>query len=127
MGIEALNANIYSDSFADSIELNDIGFLFAMTGNTDINKYAIDRFGKQFGENGAYRLSSSEEALSDKPTDPNHLFSGGTDFLRLSEGRAQVPQYTRDRAQGRRAFKHFAAHRPEGSGHSSVVHEIQSG
>lgn len=91
MGIEALNANIYSDSFADSIELNDIGYLFAMTGNTDINKYAIDRFRDQFGENGAYRLSSAEEALHEDPSEAKHLFSGTTDFLRLSEAVRKYP------------------------------------
>ena len=91
MGIDALNANIYSDSFADSIELNDIGYLFAMTGNNDINQYAIDRFGKQFGENGAFRLSTLDETRSDEVGDSSHLFSGATDFLRLTEAVRKYP------------------------------------
>ena len=38
IGLEAFTANIYSDSLTDNIELNDVGFLMALTGNSDINK-----------------------------------------------------------------------------------------
>src|SRR6056297_3366232 len=55
IGLEAFVANIYSDSLIDNIELNDIGYLMALTGNSDINKYAISKFEKQFGENGSFR------------------------------------------------------------------------
>ena len=56
LGLEALSTNIYSDSLTDNIELNDVGYLMAMTGNSDINKYAISKFRKQFGENGSFRV-----------------------------------------------------------------------
>lgn len=49
-GLEAINTNIYSDSLADNIELNDMGYLIALTGSSDINKYAINKFRNQFGE-----------------------------------------------------------------------------
>ena len=45
LGLEALTTNIYSDTLLDNIELNDVGYLMALTGNTDINKYAINKFG----------------------------------------------------------------------------------
>jgi len=50
IGLDALNTNIYSDALTDNIELNDIGYLMALTGNADINKYAINKFRKHFGE-----------------------------------------------------------------------------
>jgi len=47
LGLEALNTDIYSDTLLDNIELNDVGYLMALTGSTDINKYAINKFNKQ--------------------------------------------------------------------------------
>ncbi|NNE01799.1 MAG: sodium:proton antiporter, partial [Eudoraea sp.] len=55
MGLEGMVANIYSDTLGDNIELNDVGYLMALTGNSEINKYAINKFQKQFGENGSFR------------------------------------------------------------------------
>ena len=53
--------DIYSDTLEDNIELNDIGFLMALTGSADINNYAIQKFKNHFGENGAFRLVTEEE------------------------------------------------------------------
>src|SRR6056297_4177935 len=49
LGLEAFAANIYSDSLTDFIEMSDVGYLMALTGNSDINKYSIDKFQKDFG------------------------------------------------------------------------------
>jgi len=65
LGLEAINTDIYSNTLMDNIELNDVGYLMAMTGNTSINKYAIDKFGAEFGENGSFRLVTREEMLDD--------------------------------------------------------------
>ena len=84
-GLEAFGANIYSETLTDNIELNDIGYLMALTGNPDINKYAIDKFGKQFGENGAFRLVSSDE-MNDTSNNPKEgLFSHIDDYASLTE------------------------------------------
>ncbi len=56
MGLEAINANIFAESLTDNFELNDVGYMLALTGNSEINRYAVDRFGQQFGEHGAHRL-----------------------------------------------------------------------
>ena len=37
----------------------------AMTGSSAINQYAINKFGKQFGENGSFRLVTREEMLDE--------------------------------------------------------------
>ena len=50
LGIEAIEGSVFSDDLSNNIELNDVGYLMAMTGNTEINKTAIKRFQKHFGE-----------------------------------------------------------------------------
>jgi NhaP-type Na+/H+ or K+/H+ antiporter len=66
LDLEAMHTDIYSDDLMDNIELNDIGFLMALTGNSDINQYAIKKFKKQFGENGSFRLVTAEEFNKNK-------------------------------------------------------------
>lgn len=84
LGLEALNTNIYSDTLLDNIELNDVGYMMALTGSSDINKYAINKFGKQFGENGSYRLVSVDEMLDSNNNPHEGLFSHTDDFATLS-------------------------------------------
>lgn len=91
LGLEAINTDIYSQTLIDNIELNDVGYLMALTGNSDINEYAINKFGKQFGENGAFRLVSSSE-MADKNNSPKEgLFSHTDDFNSLSEVTRKYP------------------------------------
>lgn len=85
LGLEAISTNIYSDTLMDNIELSDVGYLMALTGNPDINKYAINKFSKQFGENGTFRLVTTKEILDDSNTPKEGLFSHKDDFNRLSE------------------------------------------
>ena len=85
LGLEAIITNIYSDTLMDNIELSDVGYLMALTGNPDINKYAINKFSKQFGENGAFRLVTTQEMLDDTDNPKEGLFSHKDDFNRLSE------------------------------------------
>lgn len=91
LGLDALNANIYSETLTDNIELNDVGYLMALTGNNDINKYAITKFSKQFGENGAFRLVSTEEMLDENNNPHEGLFSHTDDFTSLSEVTRKFP------------------------------------
>ena len=83
-GLEAIEESIYSDSLMNNIELNDVGYLMALTGNGDINEYAIKRFKHIFGENGSFRLITPEEMRA--PNAPEEgLFSPTDDFIRLTE------------------------------------------
>ncbi len=91
LGLEAFTTNIYSDSLTDNIELNDVGYLMALTGNSDINKYAINKFKKQFGENGAFRLVDTDE-MNDPDNNPKEgLFSHTDDFVKLTEAARKFP------------------------------------
>ncbi len=91
MGLEAMTANIYSDSLTDNIELNDMGYLMALTGNSDINMFAIKKFRDQFGENGSFRLVTGDE-MNDPENNPKEgLFSHTDDFIKLMEASRKYP------------------------------------
>jgi len=91
LGLEALSANIYSDTLTDNIELNDVGYLMALTGNADINRFAIDKFKDQFGENGSFRLVDSDEMNDPKNNPKDGLFSHTDDFIKLTETARRFP------------------------------------
>ncbi len=85
MGLEAIEGNVYSDELLADIELNDVGFLLSLTGSTSVNNYVIDKFKPMFGEQGAYRLVSSEEMKSGINVNSTELFTDRDDFINLSE------------------------------------------
>lgn len=85
LGIDAIEESVYSDDIQNNIELNDIGYIMAMTGNSDINKTAITKFSKQFGENGAFRVVSSDEMNNPEKNPTEGLFSHTDDYIKLAE------------------------------------------
>ncbi len=91
LGLEAFTANIYADDLTDNIELNDVGYLLAMTGSDEINKQAINRFGKYFGENGTFRLMTSEEMRQRQNLSAKELFSYTHDYMRFTEVAQDFP------------------------------------
>ncbi|PID69684.1 MAG: cell shape-determining protein [Flavobacteriales bacterium] len=92
MGIDALTADIYADSLGDYIELNDVGYLIALTGNSDINKYVVDKFKHQYGENGYYRLVNSDEISDLENNQQKHIFSRTDDYISLIEVVRKYPE-----------------------------------
>lgn len=90
-GLEAITTNIYSDTLTDNIELNDIGYLMALTGSSDINKYATNKFRDQFGENGTYRLVTEQEMLDPANNPKEGLFSHTDDFVLLTKTTKEFP------------------------------------
>jgi len=92
LGLEAFNVDIYSETLEDNIELNDVGFLMALTGSSDINEYAIDKFSQQFGENGSFRLISVEEMNNPEHSPKEGLFSHTDDFIKLTEVARKYPK-----------------------------------
>jgi NhaP-type Na+/H+ or K+/H+ antiporter len=84
LGLKALEMDIHSDELIDDIELNNVGYLVALTGSAQINKYAIHKFQKQFGENGAFRLMTKEEKNNGHEGLEDLLFSTTHDFASLT-------------------------------------------
>lgn len=106
MGLEVIAANIYSGTLIDDIELNDIGYLLALTGNREVDKFAVDKFRKQFGENGAFRLVNSEEANNPEDNPKEGLFSHTDDFIHLM---ATVQKYPSIREIDLKNTDHYEA------------------
>ncbi len=92
LGLEAIEGSVFADDLVNNIELNDIGYLMAMTANSDINKTAINRFRKEFGEKGSFRLISPDE-MSDPENNPTEgLFSHTDDYIKLTEVSRRYPK-----------------------------------
>jgi NhaP-type Na+/H+ or K+/H+ antiporter/Trk K+ transport system NAD-binding subunit len=92
MGIEAIKEDIFAEDLTDNIELNDVGYLLCLTGNSNINKFAINKFKDQFGENGSFRLITPDE-MNDPENNPKEgLFSHTDDFVKLTEVVRKYPK-----------------------------------
>lgn len=92
IGIEAFVVNIYQDDLEEYFELLDMGYLIALTSSGEVNNYAVNKYQKVFGENGTFRLITSEELVQDKSELPNQgIFSYTDDFLNISEVARDYP------------------------------------
>ena len=90
LGLDALSANIYNDDLSDNIELSDMGYLLAMTANDAINRQAMAKFENDFGENGTYRLITTEELKNNK-TNQSDLFCSTHDYGELTRVAEEYP------------------------------------
>lgn len=85
MDLEAIESDIFSDDLVGDIELNDIGYMLALTGSNTINEFAIAKFKPYFGEEGAFKLISSDELRDQSKVDPTGIISFNDDYINLSE------------------------------------------
>ena len=106
--LTALNTDIYSDSIFDDIELNDIGYIMALTANPKINTYAVDKLGKQFGENGSFRLVSKNEMLDEKNPEEG-LFSHTDDYNSLMSVTEKFPMINEIEVQDKSNYSELIA------------------
>ncbi|WP_439129098.1 cation:proton antiporter [Polaribacter sp.] len=92
--LEAFKVDVYDDELTDNIELNDVGYLIALTGSDMVNKYAINRFSPAFGEHGSYKLASSQEIIEATITERKTFFTPNDDYINLSEAYRENPNIT---------------------------------
>ena len=85
LDLEAIEASVYDDDLTENIELNDLGYLLSLTGSSVVNEYALSKYKKDFGEQGAFRLISSDEMENPNNIDEIGLFSLTDDFINLTE------------------------------------------
>jgi hypothetical protein len=64
----------------------------ALTGNTAVNKKAIENFAKQFGEQGTFRVISSEEMEDPENNPEDGLFSQTDDYIKLVNLTRKYPE-----------------------------------
>jgi NhaP-type Na+/H+ or K+/H+ antiporter len=91
-GLDAFKGNIFSDTITDNIELNDVGYLLAFTGNEEINDFALAKFKNNFGENGTFRLMHADEKSNDLTGKTDQLFSCEDDFASFEEVSFKYPK-----------------------------------
>ncbi|QLE01054.1 cation:proton antiporter [Galbibacter sp. BG1] len=104
MDLDAEEANIFSDDLTNNIELNDIGYLMALTASEEVNKHAIERFKNQLGENGAFRLITPEEMKSHQVERVDLLFSKKDDYINLSEVARDYPKINEVKISSKEQF-----------------------
>lgn len=83
-GLEAVQANVYTEDLNEHFEMLDMGYLMAMTSNTPLNQFVINTMSTSFGEMGTFRLPSSAEVKEEKQ-DATALFAPYADFINLIE------------------------------------------
>lgn len=89
-GLNAVKANIYEDDFRDSFEFLDMGYLLAMTSSAEVNRFAVQKFHNDFGEEGSFRLISANERRSGKMPKEG-LFSKTDDYINVGEVARDYP------------------------------------
>ena len=90
--LEALRVNVYDDDLTDNIELNDVGYLLAISGSDAVNQHALQRFSTDFGEHGAYKLATSKELKNASARDREGFFTPNDDYINLSEAFRENPE-----------------------------------
>ena len=90
-GSEAHNVNVYDDDLTDNIELNDVGYLLAITASDAVNKHALSTFSELFGEHGSFKLATSDEAKHATIEERKSFFTPNDDFINLSEAFRENP------------------------------------
>ena len=85
LGLEAIEGNVYSDELLEDVELNDIGYLLALTGSASVNEYALEKYNHIFGEYGSFRIVSTDEMKEGNINPSKNLLTHKDDFINLSE------------------------------------------
>jgi NhaP-type Na+/H+ or K+/H+ antiporter len=92
MNLEAYEVDIYSDDFSDWVPISDIGYLMALTASSEVNAFALERYGPTYGNKGSFRLLTFQEMqLPEKERPRNGLFSCTDDFINLVEVARDYP------------------------------------
>ncbi len=83
-GLQALEANVLSDSIFEEVDLSRVGRLAAVTSNSGLNELACRWFENELGEKNVLRLASKEEAENHNVAlSKNVLFNAHTEFVAL--------------------------------------------
>jgi len=106
LGLSSLTVDIYKDDLKNNADLNDVGVLMAMTGSAEVNNYTLDNLSKDFGENGAYRLTSVNE-MQNATGGVQNLFSNNDDFINLLEVARDYPQINEVAVQSPEELAHL--------------------
>lgn len=92
MGLTAFEGDIYRDDLDDSFDLVDVGYLYAFTASSDVNKKACEKYSESLGENGTFRLLSPAELRKGRSNQPQSgIFSYTDSFLSMNDVATDFP------------------------------------
>lgn len=107
LGLQGMVGNVYSDDLEENFELLDMGYLIAMTGNDEVNRFACKKYQDIFGEMGTYRMITQEELKRNPAELPKTgIFSYWDDFLNFSEAARDYPEIHELEASDRDDLEH---------------------
>ncbi|MFT5673587.1 MAG: NhaP-type Na+/H+ or K+/H+ antiporter, partial [Polaribacter sp.] len=106
-GLEAFKVDIYDDDLTNNIELNDVGYLIALTGSDMVNEYALQSFSNSLGEHGSYKIASSKEILDATALERKSFFTPNDDYINLSEAFRENPAIIELKIETAAAYSHI--------------------
>ena len=89
--LEAFKVDVYDDELTNNIELNDVGYLIALTGSDQVNMHTLNKYSEDFGEQGAYKMASSKEIIEASSRERESFFTPYDDYINLSEAYRENP------------------------------------
>jgi len=104
MGLQAFDANVYTDDIKDILELGEMGYLMALTSSSQVNKFVLNEYKDDFGKNGAFRLITPDELddINENPADG--LFSHTDDYINFNEVARDYPVFNEVAIKGNDNF-----------------------
>ena len=110
LGLASFQENVYNTDLRDNYDLKNVGHMMAMTSSVDVNKYVLNKFEKDYGENGSFRLVSAAELKQENDLDEKCLFSKHDDFLNLNEVARDHPELHEADIENREGFNKLIDH-----------------
>lgn len=108
-GLVAIKADVFHDDIPSLVSLQNMSFLFALTGSSEVNHHACKEFGKYFTKGGTYQISTSYykgEAKENSKT----VFPPFDDHLTLLDVARDYPQVHEATAASLDGFLDTLAH-----------------
>jgi len=104
MGLQAFEANVYTDDINDILELNEMGYLMALTGSSKVNEFVLNQYTSSFGEHGAHRLITVDEYQDTNMNPEEGLFSHTDDYINFNKVARNYPNFNEFKIKGNEDF-----------------------
>lgn len=103
-GLDMIHTDVYDETLLESNDLNDIGFLLALSGSEEDNFYALNRLKEYISTNRTLRLITKKEQQGNK-IGSQALFSPFATYLLLNRMARQYPQVQQIELEGAVHFR----------------------
>jgi len=104
IGLQAFEANVYTDDIKDILELSEMGYLMALTSSAQVNKFVLKEYKDNFGKHGAFRLITVDELEDVNKSPEDGLFSHTDDYINFNEVARDYPKFNEIEIKGNDDF-----------------------